>query len=384
MPLDRLVKIFTSLRLTVLLLAFAILIVFCGTIAQVNEGLYQAQARWFRSFFIWWTAGGVKIPMLPGGYLIGTLLLVNLVAAHLARFQLKWKKLGINLAHFGIILLLAGQLATDLLSRETTISFAEGETRHYSESLSQAELVFLRETKDGDATVAFPENLLAQRGEMPAGKLPFAVRILDYHVNAVVRMRAPMVDTGAPPATAGVGPKTTLLPQPEVKSTDDRNTPAAVIELISPRGSLGTWVVHPNLDEQSLTVDDTTWRIALRFERTYHPFSVTLLKTTHEVYRGTDIPKNFQSRVRIENADTHESREVDIYMNNPLRYGGLTFYQYQMGRDQVNQNVGTSVLQVVRNPSWLTPYVGCGLVAAGLLCQFLTHLAGFIKKRRTM
>jgi len=38
---------------------------------------------------------------------------------------------------------------------------------------------------------------------------------------------------------------------------------------------------------------------------------------------------------------------------------------------------------VVRNPGWLTPYVGCAMVGAGLLIQFLYHLAGFVSKRRT-
>ncbi len=50
--LKRLIKIFTSLRLTVILLAFAILLVFVGTLAQVDEGLYNAQARYFRQWII--------------------------------------------------------------------------------------------------------------------------------------------------------------------------------------------------------------------------------------------------------------------------------------------------------------------------------------------
>jgi hypothetical protein len=41
------------------------------------------------------------------------------------------------------------------------------------------------------------------------------------------------------------------------------------------------------------------------------------------------------------------------------------------------------VLQVVRNPSWLTPYIGCAMVGAGLVIQFLYHLIGFVSKRKT-
>ena len=69
-------------------------------------------------------------------------------------------------------------------------------------------------------------------------------------------------------------------------------------------------------------------------------------------------------------------------MNNPLRYQGLTFYQSTMGKDEM-KDVGRSGLQVVRNPSWLTPYAGCLLVALGMGWQFLSHLTGFISKRRS-
>jgi len=71
-------------------------------------------------------------------------------------------------------------------------------------------------------------------------------------------------------------------------------------------------------------------------------------------------------------------------MNNPLRYEGLTFYQYQMSQEEVGQNPLTSTLQVVRNPAWITPYLGCAAVAAGLVIQFLIHLVAFITKRRNV
>src|SRR6202453_610695 len=95
---------FTSLRLTVVLLAFAIILVFIGTLAQVDEGLYNAQARYFRQ---WLIVGldlfGHRVPLiLPGGYLIGTMLLANLLAAHIYRFQFTVKKIGIQIAHIGV------------------------------------------------------------------------------------------------------------------------------------------------------------------------------------------------------------------------------------------------------------------------------------------
>src|SRR5271154_5928553 len=103
MPAKILIRFFTSLRLTVVLLGFAILLVFIGTLAQVDEGLYNAQARYFRQWFILGLdVGGRNIPLLlPGGYLIGTLLVINLISAHIYRFKLSVKKIGIQLVHLG-------------------------------------------------------------------------------------------------------------------------------------------------------------------------------------------------------------------------------------------------------------------------------------------
>jgi len=73
-------------------------------------------------------------------------------------------------------------------------------------------------------------------------------------------------------------------------------------------------------------------------------------------------------------------------MNNPLRYDGLTFFQYQMTAGEMAAKEGirpSSVFQVVRNPGWLTPYFSCVMVATGLIIQFMSHLIGFARKRKT-
>jgi hypothetical protein len=271
-----------------------ILLVFFGTIAQVNEGLYDAQHRWFRSFFVWWSPAGAnwKIPMFPGGYLVGTVLLANLIAAHINRFQLSWKKLGIHIIHGGIIVLLAGQLATDMFSKEMQMSFAEGESRNYSVDARASELVFMTDgpSPDQDKVVAVPDGLMKVGREIRHPELPVTVRVKEWFVNSDVRQRAPMVDTNPPSATAGHGPNVTLIPFPETKKMDERNLPAAIVELKGPQGSLGTWLLHAKLREQEVPVGDKIWRMGFRFEREYHPFTVRLEKTTHEIYRGTGSP----------------------------------------------------------------------------------------------
>ena len=123
--------------------------------------------------------------------------------------------------------------------------------------------------------------------------------------------------------------------------------------------------------------------MAQRFTRYYKPFSLELLKFSHDLYKGTDTPKNFSSRVHINNPNTGENREVLIYMNNPLRVSGETYYQAGFAPDNDKRVNKVTILQVVRNPGWLTPYFSCVLVALGLIVQFMSHLIGFARKRRT-
>ena len=118
--LGRLARILTSLRLTVALLALGLVLVTWGTLSQVHLGLYRAQNEFFRSFFIYWTPAGssLRLPIFPGGYLVGGLLVINLLAAHLRYYQPGKRKYGIIMIHLGIVLLLLGQLLTDLLSSD--------------------------------------------------------------------------------------------------------------------------------------------------------------------------------------------------------------------------------------------------------------------------
>jgi len=63
-------------------------------------------------------------------------------------------------------------------------------------------------------------------------------------------------------------------------------------------------------------------------------------------------------------------------MNNPLRYAGLTYYQAGF-----ENNDRTSILQVVRNPNWILPYIACLMMGLGLLIQFGIHLVNFSRQR---
>ena len=501
---NQLWKFLTSLKLTVVLLVLCTILVFLGTIAQVHDGLWLGQERWFKSYLVFWSKTDPMWfpPIFPGGYTLGFALLINLIAAHLKRFHFSVKKVGIHLTHLGIILLLGGQLATDLGSKETFMSFAEGEKRDYSEAHRAVELVVtypVPENPQQSRVIPFEQSELEKRKTLTDPEMTFSVQVLEYGENADViphesikeagarlvtalatleanyattegmlgqlatasqnpgrlnvwtaalqaigekdrnfeaavkrvasdskradafredlkkRFRAQMLDAfqKAPPrqgsgsqslamayvaretlagrklelenipaaAEQGTGLQMTLAKKPPVRGMEEQNYPWAKVKLVAKDGkSLGTWLLSALLYPQDVQVGEKKYQIMIRSEQHRHPFSLTLLKTTHEVYQGTEIPKNFQSRVQIHNPKTGEHRDVDISMNNPLRYGGLTFFQSQMGRTAPEGGKGTSVLQVVKNPAWITPYLGCFLVGLGMTWQFLYHLIGFLMK----
>jgi len=386
---DEFIKFFTSLKLTVVLLALSIVLIFWATLAQVELGIWGVQEQFFKTFFVLKKIPGTEIPVpvFPGGYFIGGLLLLNLIFSHLYRFRFTWGKSGIQLTHSGLILLLLGELFTGLWQQDYQLRLDEGVEKNYSESFRDQELAIIDTTHpDYDDVVILPDRLLAKRGgksgraEVQHPKLPFRLVVRDYFPNAIPQTRdqVPPNAPSVPPTTMGFGRDFTVIPLPLSYRQDQSNLSAAVVELIGPDGSLGTWLLsaHPFVRPQPFEYAGRSFELSLRFARNYKPFSLKLLELRHDVYPGTEIPKNFSSRVRLSEAGAQADREVLIYMNNPLRYGGLTFYQYQM-----DSASGYSVLQVVKNPSWMLPYVSCILMMAGLLIQFGISLFGFTKKR---
>lgn len=374
-------KFFASLKLTVVLLALSIVLVFWATLAQVKLGVWGVQEAFFRTFLVLEYVPETRIVApFPGGYVIGGLLLINLVAAHVTRFKFTWKKSGIFMTHLGLILLLVGELLTGLWQDEFQMRLDEGQTKRYSESLRENELAVVDATDpEWDDVVAIPEKRLAQQPEIQHPKLPFRVVTRAYYPNAQLQNRAEAgANTSPLKATRDIGEQLSVTPLPITYRDNDRNLPAAYIELIGSDGSLGTWMVsaHPNLPPQSFDYQGRTYRLQMRFAREYKPFALTLLDFSHDRYAGTEIPKNFSSRVRLKSDDGVDDREVLIYMNNPLRYAGLTFYQASF-----DNNDRTTIFQVVRNPSWMLPYVSCLLMGFGLLVQFTLHLVTFASRQ---
>ena len=149
---------FASLRLTITLLSLSMILIFVATSRTGTNWNSRSIAEYFESFFgIWYYPEQVLgkrifalIPLpIPGGYLLGGLLIINLTSAYLVRFQWTGKKIGIQLIHSGIILLLIGQLATQAIQEESSMQINKGEQTNYIERFHGVELA-LRDVTDPD------------------------------------------------------------------------------------------------------------------------------------------------------------------------------------------------------------------------------------------
>lgn len=400
MTAGKLLRALSSLKLTVCLLALLMCLVFAGTWAQIDMGIWSTLSTYFRSFFVW-IPFGVFFPRqwdvpgglpFPGGYALGALLTVNLVLAHATRFQISPRKSGILLIHVGLILLLVGEAVTGMFAEESRMSIDEGQTVHYAEDTRAVELAIV-DTSDPerDWVVTIPQARLRDKTFIQDPKLPFDVEIVEYMPNAeIFESDEPLPAVPHPEiVTANRGFAVELNARARRRQVvsgvdqDEIDLPVAFVNVSSNGFSHGTWMAAlyftllPRFGMQPVVVDGKTYHLGLRYKRIYKPYSIHLVDFSHDRYLGTETPRNFSSLVRLVDTAQNEDREVLIYMNNPLRYRGETFYQASFKQG----DTGT-VLQVVRNPGWLLPYVACTLGALGMLIHFGMHLTRFVNRRR--
>jgi hypothetical protein len=371
--------VLTSLKLTIVSLALLMVLVVACTLAQVDLGTLGAVNAFMRSFWVWWQLPGseLSIPILPGGALVGVVLVVNLVSAQVKRIELSWKKSGLWIAHLGLVLLIAGEFVASAFQVETQMAIEEGQTVDYVEAPRELELSLVDVTDPAhDDVYGVPEGLLSHASSVAIPGTPITLNLKRFVRNAELSNRGP----SDPPSLAnmGVGAMVKVAELAPVSRDEEMNRTAVYLEPVAGGKSYGVWLVSNGLGApQSFVHEGRTYTLGMRQRREYLPYAVTLKDFRHDVYPGTDIPKNFSSLVHLSNKGKGEERDVLIYMNQPLRYAGKTFYQASFGKGDT-----LSILQVVQNPGWLLPYISCVLVTIGLLIHFAISLRRTQKRRQ--
>ena len=387
----KLIDTLASLKLTVFLLVLSMILVLLGTLEQVHWGVWHVQKVYFSSWLCFYPmdpTAAFRFP-LPAGFTIGALLMLNLGFAHFRHFKATSAKIGISMIHAGLLLLLGGGFITAIYQEESAMIIPEGEKRNYSEAFREFEIALVQKSAATEAVVAIPDSILrdiaAKKApasvELPG--TPYTLVVQTYHPNAMIRAKSQMSDGLDLKATQGIGARTQLAYKPLPESYDDNrpNAPTAIVELKTKEKSLGIWALNLNLTESfdAQTFDDAgkTYELSLRRTRYYVPFTVHLDKFTHEKYPGTETPRRFASDVQINEGTS--SFAYNISMNQPLRHAGLTFFQSSFGSTKDGKSL--SVLQVVRNPGWLLPYISVAVMSLGLVWHFGFSLLRFLRGR---
>ncbi len=311
--------------------------------------------------------------------------------------QLAFGKQGGNvLLHLGVGLLMLGQFTFGDRQTEQKLTLIEGQSTNTFVNLDEVELQLIR-TEDGVQTVtAIPASRLEAAAKKhvviddPA--LPVKVRVEQFFENST--LAAPGDEN---PATQGMGLQYAAVARDKSGGAKmETNIPAAYIELLDPESeaSLGTYLVSFMLNDQaalipdgtskdamdSVTIGDASYEIGLRMHREVKPYWVQLDDVQRINWSNSDTPRDFSSFIRIVDHETGEDRKERVWMNNPLRYRGETFYQQNYSPLPGGKELTT--LQVVRNSGWLIPYVACSITALGMLVHFWGTLTRFIARRR--
>jgi hypothetical protein len=370
--------VLASLQVTIIALVLLMALVVLCTLAQTDLGTLGAVNTYMRSFLVMRQIQGLpfQVPLFPGGALVGLVLVANLSAALVRRFEFNPRKFGLWVVHAGLILLVAGEFVTGAFQVDTRMTIEEGQTVNYLESYHQMELA-VSDVTDPAHTEEYgvPDSKLRAGAVVPLPGTPITLKVKRYYVNAVLAPRA----AGDPPSPAdrGVGAQVKITEAPPATSDKEVNAASVLVEPVAGGQSYGTWLVSTVLGApQSFVHEGRTYLLSMRARRYYLPYAFTLKKFSHDSYAGTDIPKNFSSLVHLSNPARGEERDVLIYMNQPLRYDGKAFYQASYGKGDT-----LSVLQVVANPGWLLPYLSCALITLGLLLHFGITLFNAIKRR---
>lgn len=311
--------------------------------------------------------------------------------------QLAFGKQGGNvLLHLGVGLLMVGQFAFGDRQTEQRLSLIEGQSTNTFVNLDEIELQLIR-TEDGVQTVtAIPAARLEAAAKdqvvLDDSALPLKVRVKNYFENS--KLAKPSDDN---PATTGIGLEAAALPRAKSGGAKmETNLPAAYIELLDPKSddSLGTYLVTLMLNDQAMmvsdgsskdvmdavTVDGVEYEFGLRMHREVKPYWVQLDDVQRINWSNSDTPRDYSSFIRIVDNETGEDRKERVWMNNPLRYRGETFYQSSYAPLPGGKEM--TGIQVVRNSGWLIPYVACSITALGMLVHFWGTLTRFIARRR--
>ncbi len=312
------------------------------------------------------------------------------------------RRAGIVVLHAGVGLLMFGQWFVSNYDVEEQITMAEGQTVHFAQDIRNVELAVIdRENSAAggqDDVVAIPltrngkATRLLESKRIEDEQLPFDIEVVQFMGNAQVD---PLPAGQSTPVTLGNGLRFQAVERRGAAgaSSSQVDLAAGYFRFVDKDsgGLLGTVLLAQDqlmmrggqlvrFDAEQIAVDGQSFDVQLRFARSYKDYSLRLIDVRKDDYLGTSIPRNYSSRVELIDPKRDVQQELNIWMNNPRRYAGETFYQSGWRLDPLTKKE-YSTLQVVRNQGWMIPYVACMVGMVGMLAHFSLVLLRFLNRQ---
>lgn len=382
--LTRFIDGLASYWLASFLLFCLFLLTLFGTLAQVHDGIYLAQKKYFESWYVFHHAGPVVIPLL-GGMTCMSMLAINLLLGGLVRIRKNKNTYGVIVIHVGIAVMLAAALVKQKASDDGYLKLYEGESSDEFVHFYDWEVaIFDASVQTGVEERIIPDDHLTDLvdGKTRTFELPdlgVELELSNFVINSRVLPKGPNWSTPYP-----------TIDGYAVRELDfdgeaaERNLASMYVKARATDSGESTegilWVV----DRYPWTFEakGKRWAVSLRHKRLDMPFSISLDKFTRELHPRTGIPKVFSSEVTKLNTETKNAQKVEISMNEPLRSGGLVLFQSSWGPANAKDGDALfSQFSVVRNPSDAWPLYSCIIISIGLLMTFGQKLSTYVQRQ---
>lgn len=374
----------SGFKLATVLLLLLLVLTWLATLEQIDHGLHLTLNKYFswKSPYLIPEINGKKIPIiLPGGYYVCAVLLVNMILGGVVRIRKGPKQIGNLIAHFGIIFMLLGGGVAHHFEERGNMAIYPGEISDVAQDYFEY-TIEVAEVKDGKR-----DKFHVVRGkyltDLKNGKhrtfdfkdVPFSLKVTGYLKNAHPVSALEQAPKQGELVTDGYY----LLEQPsEVEA--ERNLAGAYAQVVFEDGQKSAPFILSGGSFYPFTVRDgeRLFTVDMRKRLWPMPFDVKLDKFIADFHPGTSRPAEFISDIRrIENG---QESKVRIEMNKPMRYEGFTFFQASYGPpDAKSGDTMYTVLEVVKNPSDKWPEYSLYIVAAGMLVTFITKLVGHME-----
>ena len=357
------IKFLSSSRITVACLFLLFILTFWGTIAQVQQGLYAAQDRFFNSFFF--LAGGFI--HFHGAQLVLWVFFINLICMMILTWKkyVQWENAGLLIIHVGLILYFVAAFMIFHVSQESNVRLAEGEATNVSTSYQDWELAYWKDNGHEREVTSFGVKNLKPGYQIPFEDKNFTMTVNQFYLNCDAYSDSAALKN---PLLLNITGITVLTDKPLDKERE-QNIEGGQFDLRANNKSYSLILYGAESQATPVNIAGEKYYFILRHKRFELPFTIRLDHFKAQFHPGTDMAKSYESLVTITTGSLE--RQVRIYMNNPLRYKDYTVYQASYDTDNMGRQ--SSTLAVVRNYARILPYIACFVVFFGLALHFLIH-----------